>query len=166
MSLAQRDTLAVAARRRGTPLTLLWAWVPVLIWAGFIFSLSGDRFSDEHTAAWLSGVVDALGIPPAVIAAINLIVRKCAHFVEYAILGMLIVRALRASWPSRRLQRLVAFAVLLTAGCAAADELNQHFATAQREGTWRDAALDTAGGAAGVALAVAYLGRVGRRRRA
>jgi len=122
----------------------------VALWLAVIFSLSGDRFSDVNTAVWLSGMplVGAL-LPPAAIEVGNFIVRKCAHFVEYAVLGMLTFRALRSTRPRVRKRQLLAVAVGLAVLCASLDELRQFLATFTRSGTPRDVLLDGTGALAG-----------------
>jgi VanZ family protein len=128
----------------------LAAWGPVVLWLGVIAWLSGEGFSDEQTAAWLVGMplFDALGIPPALIDTANLILRKTAHFVEYATLSMLTYRALgHGSVPRPRRVRL-AGALILALVCATLDELHQA-TTLTRTGTPRDVVLDGLGAAAG-----------------
>ena len=126
------------------------AWGPVLLWLGVIAWLSGEGFSDERTAAWLveAPFFDALGIPPALVDTANLILRKSAHFVEYAVLSMLTYRALGvgARPRSRRVRLAGALAVALL--CATLDELHQA-TTLTRTGTPRDVLLDGLGAAAG-----------------
>jgi VanZ family protein len=155
---------AVANGGAATPATVVLAWTPVVIWMAVIFSLSSDRFSDQNTAAWLSGIVSALGFPPAILKVGNWMLRKSAHFVEYAILGMLIFRALRTTWPWRRVQHLLIAAIAATALCASVDELHQYVGTATREGKAKDVVLDTVGAVAGAAAGGAVLYRRARRR--
>lgn len=164
MSAVRQPAVPAAAQiAPATPRALVLVWAPVLVWMAFIFSLSGERFSDANTAAWLSGIIGPLGISPDVIKLGNLIVRKCAHFVEYAILGMLTLRALRATWPQRRRAQLILVAVLVAASWATVDEVHQSLGTTSRDGRPRDTVLDTAGAWAGAAAAAAS--RRGRPRR-
>jgi VanZ family protein len=114
----------------------------------------------------LSGIIGPLGISPVVIKVANLIVRKCAHFVEYAILGLLTWRALRASWPQRRRRQLLLAAMAIAAAWAGVDELRQYITTAARGGKAQDVVLDAAGALAGAALGAVCLERRGRRRAA
>jgi VanZ family protein len=102
----------------------LWAWVPVVLWAGLIFGLSS-----------VSGLGTGLGTW-------DLVLRKIAHFCEYAVLGLLLARAV-----SR--ESLAAAAGI---AYAATDELHQHFVRG-RHGAFRDVAIDAAGALAGVLLA-------------
>jgi VanZ family protein len=152
-------TLLNTAARRERSLAVAMAWGPVLAWMAVIVSLSGDQFADVNTASWLANMpwVEALGLSPAAIAAANLIVRKCAHFVEYAVLGGLNLRAAQMTWPKRSVYELMAFALGVAVLHAGADELRQYLATNLRTGTVRDIILDAAGGLAGAALAARYL---------
>ena len=98
-------------------------WLPVLGWALLIFALSSIPSLGTGLGVW------------------DLVLRKLAHLVEFAILGALLVRAL---------ERLPA-AVALGSAYAASDELHQLFVPG-RAGTVYDWALDTVGVAAGALL--------------
>ena len=160
----ERVSAPAVGARRLTPVALLAAWGPVVAWVSVIFSLSSEQFSDVNTATWLSALplVGALGLTPATIEAGNFIVRKSAHFVEYALLGMLTLRALRATWRQRGSQ-LLAAAVAIAAVCAGLDELRQHFLTVSRSGTAKDVGLDIVGALTGAIVGATYLyGRIRR----
>ena len=136
------------------------AWAPVVGWVALIAWLSGDGFSDEQTAVWLAGApfVSSLGLSPAHIDTANLILRKTAHFVEYAILAMLAYRALGTSaTPRSRGARLLG-AVLIAVGCATLDELHQSV-TLTRTGRPRDVLIDGLGAFAGALAGGWYLFR-------
>jgi VanZ family protein len=133
----------------------------VLCWVAVIAWLSGERFSDEQTAAWLARApfVASLGIPPALIDTANLILRKTAHFVEYAILALLAYRALgMGAVPRSRTSRVLG-ALLLAVGCATLDELHQTM-TLTRTGRAHDVVLDGAGAFAGAVAGVALARRL------
>ncbi|MFN8641399.1 MAG: VanZ family protein [Candidatus Binatia bacterium] len=123
--------------------------------------LSGDQFSDDQTAAWLSSVpfMARLGLPPAAIDTANLILRKSTHFVEYAMLALLAYRAFGLGEPARRRWSRALGALLIAVVYATVDELRQAM-SATRSGTAHDALIDTLG------AAVALLGAIalGRRR--
>jgi VanZ family protein len=138
--------VSAASARRIEPAVMVAAWAAVAVWAAFIFSLSGDQFSDVHTAAWLSGIFGALRVPPDVVETGNLIVRKAAHFVEYAVLAILSWRAARLTWPRWRAGHLLILTIGIVLACGSLDELRQYVMTSARSGTWRDVAVDTAGG--------------------
>ncbi|MGH2995117.1 MAG: VanZ family protein [Gaiellaceae bacterium] len=103
--------------------TRLTIWAPVVLWAGLIFTLSSIPSLDSGLGTW------------------DLVLRKLAHFVEYAILGALVLRTLRRE----------PLAVLLGSAYALTDEVHQAFVTG-RQGSPLDWALDTAGVILGVVL--------------
>jgi VanZ family protein len=100
-----------------------------------------------------------LEISPAVVHAGNLIVRKSAHFVEYAVLSLLIFRAARVTWPRRADWHPIAVAVAVATACACLDELRQYVITATRTGSVRDVVVDTAGALAGATYLYRRAGR-------
>ncbi len=81
----------------------------------------------------------------------DLIVKKGAHFLIYALLGLALLRGLRGGRPSQRGDYLLAvvFALIYALG----DEYHQTF-VAGRDGNWHDVVLDTFG--AGAALVADY----------
>jgi VanZ family protein len=79
------------------------------------------------------------------------VVRKCAHFFEYAVLAMFVMRAFENPDPSAGPRKAVAplgmtilRVVLLCAMVATIDEVHQHFVPS-RTGSPDDVLLDTAG---------------------
>jgi len=79
------------------------------------------------------------------------IIRKCAHFIEYFILSLLILRGIRAGRRGTRLA-WAATAILLVAGYAALDEFHQSFVPG-RTAAVSDVLLDTTGGITAQAVA-------------
>lgn len=114
--------------------TRLTIWGPVVVWAGLIFTLSSIPSLDRG--------VDARDIGP----------RNLAHVAEYAILGALLLRAVRRE----------PLAILLGSAYAATDEVHQTFVTG-RQGSPLDWTIDTAGVVLG-ALLFAAEEQVARRR--
>jgi hypothetical protein len=106
---------------------LVLAWFPVALWALLIYVLS-----DQPHLHATTGIVE-------------LVLRKSAHVVVYAVLTLLLVRALASSGVRRTTLPAAALAVAY----AASDEYHQTF-VAGRQGTPRDVAID----AVGVALAL------------
>jgi VanZ family protein len=97
-------------------------WLPVLAWAGLIFALSSIPSLATGLGAW------------------DLALRKLAHATEYAVLGLLLARALAerpALWVG------IAYAV--------SDEVHQRFVPG-RAGALLDVAIDAAGVLAGILL--------------
>jgi VanZ family protein len=69
-------------------------WMPVVMWAVVIFFLSTSAFGAEYTALWIEPVLRWL-LPSASVHTIEVMhyaVRKLAHFTEYGILFLLLIR--------------------------------------------------------------------------
>ncbi|MGH7786029.1 MAG: VanZ family protein [Candidatus Binatia bacterium] len=169
MSAVERQPMAAVNAPSGRPggWAMVAAWLPLALWLGVIFWLSGDQFSDEQTAEWLTSLpwLAALRLPPAAIELANLIVRKSAHFVEYAVLSMLAYRAVGASRPAWSRRAVLLAAVALAVACATVDELHQA-TTLTRTGSPKDVVIDSLGAFAGALSGAALLYRWTRRRRA
>lgn len=169
MSAVDRRPLAAVTAPAGRPggWAMVAAWLPLGLWLGVIFWLSGDQFSDEQTAEWLTSLpwLAGLGLPPAAFDLANLIVRKSAHFVEYAVLSMLAYRAIGASRPAWSRRGALVGAVVLAVACATVDELHQA-TTLTRTGSPKDVVIDSLGAFAGALSGAALLYRWSRRRRA
>ena len=106
-----------------------WAalsWAAVAVWAGFIF------FMSAHTGGSLnegSGIISAIFQALAdwqtrVLGEGVDLVSSAAHFLEYALLGLLLANALRFHMP---LRRACALAVLLASLYGVTDEVHQWF---------------------------------------
>jgi VanZ family protein len=131
-------------------------WLPVIIWLAVIFSASGDTKSYQHSSRLIAPFVRWLlpNISPEALDSTVLVVRKCAHLTEYAVLALLFWRAIRKplrqdprpwSWP------LAGRAVLFVALYAASDEFHQLF-VATRDASLRDVVIDTFGAVLGIIL--------------
>jgi VanZ family protein len=119
-----------------------------------IFALGSDVASAEHTSRLVGPMLTWLlpGAGPSQLDALNGLVRKLAHFTEYAILGGLWFRAFtRGSGRPAGTAAWTALAV--SVAWAALDEGHQLFVSS-RTASLGDVALD-AGGAAAAVLAVA-----------
>jgi len=91
-------------------------WLPVVLWAGVIFAFSSIPSLGTGLGSW------------------DLILRKGAHMTEYAVLAVLLLRALGREAPA------LALGVLY----AASDELHQAFVRG-RHASPIDVAIDTVG---------------------
>ena len=99
------------------------AWLPVVAWAGLIFTLSSIPDLGTGLGGW------------------DLVLRKLAHAAEFAVLGVLLLRALERP----------ATAFLLGTAYAVSDELHQAFVPG-RLGSPLDVVIDAVGVAVGIAL--------------
>ena len=104
-----------------TTTSALRLWLPVVLWAAVIFAFSSVPDLGTGLGGW------------------DLVLRKLAHTVEYAILGLLLVRALRRELP----------ALVLGVAYASSDELHQHFVPGRR-GAPLDVLIDAVGVALGI----------------
>ena len=129
-------------------LAFLKYWLPVLAWMVFIFVGSTDLLSAEHTSRFIGPFLRwfAPDISDATIASVQLVVRKCGHVTEYAILAALLSRALRV-----HRERVFVLAFLLSATYAALDEFHQSFVVTRTASAW-DVAIDCVGVLIGLML--------------
>jgi VanZ family protein len=98
-------------------------WLPVVLWAALIFTLSAIPGLGTGLGTW------------------DLVLRKLAHAAEYAVLGALLVRALQRE----------PLAILVGSAYAVTDEVHQAFVSG-RHASPVDWLIDTAGVVAGVLL--------------
>jgi len=142
-------------------------WLPLLIWLAVIFVNSTDLMSAEHTSRFIVPILLWLkpGMAPETIQSILFAVRKCAHMAEYAILALLLWRALR-SGPTLCTTRPVLFGAVLVACIvfAASDEFHQSFVKS-RTPSVRDVILDTAGALFGLLIGASFAHRHSKKTR-
>jgi VanZ family protein len=131
-------------------------WVPVAVWMVVIYSASSDTKSFEHSSRILAPILQWLmpQLSEEVVSHVVFIIRKFAHLTEYAILALLLWRALRK--PVRNDTRpwswiQAGLAILVVALYAGSDEIHQLFVP-HREGKIADVMIDTSGGVAGILL--------------
>ena len=117
----------------------------------FIFIGSTDLLSAEHTSRFIGPFLRwfAPDISDVTVASIQLVVRKCAHLTEYAILAALLYRALHLI--QQRVGRTFLVSFFIAAVYAALDEFHQSF-VASRTGSPMDVLIDCAGALAGVLI--------------
>ncbi len=122
-------------------------YLPLVVWLLFISFASADSFSASNTSRFVGPLILWLfpNTSPETLAQIHLIIRKAAHFTEYAILGYLAARAFRTS-PRPALQHHWFLASLvLVVLYALLDEYHQSFVPS-RTGSIFDSLIDMAGG--------------------
>jgi VanZ family protein len=137
----------------------LLSWLPVAAWALVIYGTSTSVFNSSQTSRFIMPLLHFLlpAAQPEVLDLIHEFARKCVHFVNYFILGLLLFRALRGSnqgWA----RRWALLAVLLAFTYASSDEYHQSF-EAGRGPSAMDALLDTTGAAAAQVATWAFLHR-------
>lgn len=138
------------------------SWLYVACWMALIFTLSTDLGSAAHTSRVIGPLVEWLkpGASEADVDFAHFLIRKTAHLTEYAILAMLIFRALRITAPQRFTRRpgrrwapalALAIALALSAAYAATDEFHQSFIPG-RESCVRDVLIDSSGALGGLVI--------------
>jgi VanZ family protein len=105
---------------------ILKLWLPVIVWAGVIFSFSSMAINKDVSFSWL-----------------DFVVKKTAHVVEYFILYWLLFRA--SSEGNKKINKKVfVWSMIVVIFYALSDEWHQTFVPG-REGTLRDVGFDTIG---------------------
>jgi VanZ family protein len=104
-------------------MSFLSRWVPVVLWAGLIFAFSSVPHLGTDLGTW------------------DTVLRKCAHVTEYAVLALLLYRALE--------HELAAF--LVGVAYAVTDEIHQAFVRGRHASPF-DVSMDAAGLALGLLL--------------
>jgi VanZ family protein len=141
-------------------------WLPVLLWLLVIFSFSTDAGSSRRTSRFIGPILRWIypGASDEAVHAIQLGIRKGAHLTEYAILALLVWRAVRRSggplerrpWSARHALIAITFAALF----AITDEWHQS-TIPSRQGQLTDVLIDTTGAVGAMVLAWA----IGRRKK-
>ncbi len=120
-------------------------WWPAIAWAGAIYFFSTEAFGGEYTSRFIIPFLRWL-LPQADLESLgrlHLLVRKSAHFVNYFVFSLLVLRGLRGGARGWR-WRWALWALLIAAGYAALDEFHQSFVPG-RGGAAKDVLLDSAG---------------------
>lgn len=147
---------------------LLWCFLALTAAAIFVFSSQEGELSGEVSDAIVRFIVStveegspegAAALQPGVYSFVCKLVRKAAHFTEFAALGFFL-RMLAGVYELRRATRRCWLAGTLY---ACSDEVHQLF-VAGRAGMWQDVLLDSGGVLAGITFAYAVLVVIGRLR--
>lgn len=123
---------------------LLNAYLPPILWAGFIFFLSSQTV-----------------LPGLEVNTWDFVFKKSAHMFVYAVLYLLIHRALLLTTFSSKLSstqsiRLLTIPLILTLLYAISDEIHQTFIPG-RYGTIRDILFDLLGGSVAILYRYRYI---------
>jgi VanZ family protein len=122
-------------------------WLPVILWMCLIFGASSDTKSVQHTDGMLVRLLRFLHIELTTtqLEATRFVVRKGAHMTEYAVLALLLWRALRARTVSPDWSAKTAAIVLgICVAYATTDEVHQSFVKT-RSASPTDVLIDTLG---------------------
>ena len=142
-------------------------WIPVISWLLLIFLASGDLMSAEHTSRFLIPFLRWIqpDISDETLALIQLGIRKAAHLTEYAVLALLLCRAvLRGTNLKWWRPTLFASAWVVCVLVAAIDEIRQSFVASRGASAW-DVMIDSAGAIFGLLIYSRFArGKSGRAR--
>ena len=112
----------------------IWYWVPVVIYAGLIVTLSSMSTPQTHFPSWFDGISD-----------------KIWHALEYAVLGILCYRAFLNGAGSRVAAYAVPLAMVAAILFGVTDEIHQYFVPL-READGLDVLADATGAILGVKI--------------
>ena len=128
------------------------SWIWAALSAAFIWALGTEYLSMESTSRFLGQLIQWLlpNVSQVDSELVQFYVRKTAHVAEYAVLAVLILRALSAGRRPAIIRPALAALGLATA-FAAADETRQSLSAVRLGSVW-DVALDGFGAAAGIVL--------------
>lgn len=139
--------------------SLLSRWLPVLLWGLLIYAASADSQSVRRTSRFIGPLVRWF-VPSAsdqTISQVQFAVRKTAHATEYAVLTLLLWRALRRPAPGWD-GRAAWLAFTLAALFALTDEWHQSFVP-NRQPHPLDVLIDSLGAAAALLILRARIRR-------
>ncbi len=136
--------------------TMIRPWLPVLLWMSLIFVGSTELLSSNNTSRFLGPIVRWFkpDVTARQLQRIHSAVRKLGHVTEYAVLAILVVRALRRACPVKVGLTPAKLALCVLVGCgayAAGDELHQTMVSS-RSGSLRDVMIDVGGVGVGLLL--------------
>jgi VanZ family protein len=142
-------------------------WLPVLGWLVLTFIGSTNVLSVQNTSRFIVPFLLWLkpGMTEQTVWVIIVFMRHCAHVGEYAVLALLMWRALR--WGTSLSMRMPTLYGVVLLGCAliaASDEFHQTFVKS-RTPSVRDVLLDTGGASLGLLIAASFWDRRLRNRR-
>jgi len=126
---------------------LLSRYLPLVAWLVLISYASTDSFSADNTSRIIGPLVLWLfpRTSPETMATIHFIVRKIAHFTEYAILAYLAARAFRTSPRPALANRWFIASLALVVCYALLDEYHQSFVPSRTASIY-DSFIDMTGG--------------------
>jgi VanZ family protein len=130
-------------------------WLPVVIWMLVIFSASTGAGRPQNTSRFLRPLLHIFkpDLTDEQFEKVHYAIRKTGHFVEYAVLGLLLWRALRTEKKFGILIPPAQFVavLLLCAFYASTDEFHQRYVKG-REPSVHDVILDSCGAACGLVV--------------
>jgi VanZ family protein len=145
-------------------------WLPVILWAGLIFSFSNQPYEKQELKSDLPNVINLQKVEKhfgevqfeysqkevslkslGAAGFVEFFIRKGAHLSVYFVLGFLLYRALSSY--KKRIVVNSGLSLLLTVLYAASDEFHQSI-TPNRTPLFHDVVIDTVGGIIGILVAI------------
>jgi VanZ family protein len=125
----------------------IWRYGPLFVWVAFIFFASTAEFSAANTSRIIGPLLRWLfpSISEERLAFAHFLIRKAAHFTEYAILAWLAARAFYTSSGQTLHRRWLLISLALVVLYALSDEYHQSF-VASRTASIYDSLIDMSGG--------------------
>ena len=138
------------------PWNRLKQWLPAILFAILISMASTDSFSAQHTSTVIIPILHWLfpAASPETLERMHFFIRKSAHFIEYFVFSMILLRTLRGKQPGWHL-RWALVALAIAAGYSALDEFHQSFVPSRTASPW-DSLLDTTGAATAQVVAMVW----------
>jgi len=139
-------------------LLALKRWGPPVCWMVLIFGASADSGSVAHTSRFIDPFCTWLwpNITFLQLETVHFLVRKVAHMTEFALLALLLLRALSLNRGDAR--KWISSAWVLATAYAASDEFHQSFVPG-RNSSVVDVLIDSTGAALGLLLCYLVLQR-------
>jgi VanZ family protein len=135
------------------PQSKIFYWLPPLLWMAAIFVFSTDNFSGENTGGLFFKIFHAIipGLTEEKFGFLHFLIRKVAHFTEYAILALFLFRAFRSGDVVKWKRTWAFYSILSVVAYSLLDEYHQTW-TAHRVGSIYDSLIDCLGGIAAMTL--------------
>jgi VanZ family protein len=134
-------------------------WFPVIAWMCLIFMASGDLMSAEHTSRFIGPFLLWLNphISVETIEQFQFCVRKAAHLTEYAILALLLCRAVFRETNLLGTRSTLWGVWVACVFVAVGDEFRQSFVESRSASPW-DVMIDSAGAIFGLLIYSRFIG--------
>ncbi|MGH9434867.1 MAG: VanZ family protein [Terriglobia bacterium] len=141
-------------------------WVVTFCWAGLIFYFSTKTFTASYTSVVLARLLAALHIHLSLahFETLHYLVRKSAHFTEYAILSLLLFASISGAKEFEWNLRIAVLSVVIAGLYSLSDEFHQMFVPG-RGPSIKDCGLDTTGAVSAMVLLFLIAGLAKKRAR-
>lgn len=139
------------------------AYLPVILWMALIFFVSTDFGASHRTSRIIGPILKWFNpdVSEETIRSFQLVIRKCAHLAEYAVLaGLMWVARRKVKGSYREWDWREAWMFILPIAClyAISDEMHQGFVSSRQGSPW-DVLIDATGAFLGL-LAIWIVGRL------